>query len=94
MLLMLPAMLLGTVGMAAPKGRKLLSYCIVFLLVSGCLLQVACNGSNTSGSGGSGGSGGGGGGGTGGTPAGTYTVTVTGAAGATQNSTTVTVTVQ
>jgi trimeric autotransporter adhesin len=81
-------MLLGTVGMAAPKRRKLLSYCIVFLLVSGCLLQVACNGASNSGSGG------GGGGGTGGTPAGTYTITVAGAAGATQHATMVTLTVQ
>jgi hypothetical protein len=44
-------MLLGTVGMAVPKRRKLLSYSIVFLLVSGCLLQVACNGASNSGSG-------------------------------------------
>jgi hypothetical protein len=80
-------MLLGTVGMAAPKRRKLLSYCIVFLLVSGCLLQVACSGASNSGSGG-------GGGGTGGTPAGTYTITVTGAAGSIQNATIVTLTVQ
>jgi DNA-binding beta-propeller fold protein YncE len=85
--LVLPAMLLGTVGMAAPKRRKLLSYCIVFLLVSGCLLQVACSGASNSGSGG-------GGGGTGGTPAGTYTITVTGAAGSIQNATMVTLTVQ
>ncbi|MGB8864085.1 MAG: YncE family protein, partial [Candidatus Sulfotelmatobacter sp.] len=88
--LVVPAMLLGPVGMAVPKRRKLLSYSIVFLLVSGCLLQVACNSASNSGSG----SGGGGGGGTGGTPAGTYTVTVTGAAGATQHTTTVTLTVQ
>jgi hypothetical protein len=81
-------MLLGTVGMVAPKRRKLLSYSIVFLLVSGCLLQVACNGASNSGSGG------GGGGGTGGTPAGTYTVTVAGVAGATQHTTMVTLTVQ
>ena len=87
--LVVPAMLLGTVGMAVPnKRRKLLSYSIVFLLVSGCLLQVACNGASNSGSGG------GGGGGTGGTPSGTYTVTVTGTAGATQHTTTVTLTVQ
>jgi YVTN family beta-propeller protein len=85
--LLLPAMLLGAMGMAAPKRRKLLSYCIVFLLVSGCLLQVACSGASNS-------SGGGGGGGTGGTPAGSYTVTVAGAAGSTQNTTTATLTVQ
>ena len=84
--LVLPAMLLGTAGMAAPNRRKLLSYCLVFLLVGGCLLQVACGGAGTSGSGGNGG--------TGGTPVGTYTVTITGAAGSIQNTTTVTLTVQ
>jgi len=76
-------MLLGTAGMAAPNRRKRLSYCFAFLLVGGCLLQVACGGgSNGSGSGG------------GGTAPGTYTVTVTGAAGSTQHTTTVTLTVQ
>jgi hypothetical protein len=85
MWLVLPAMLLGTAGMAAPNRRKLLSYCLVFLLVGGCLLQVACGGASTGGSGG---------GGTGGTPAGTYTITVAGAAGSTHHTTTVTLTVQ
>ena len=81
--LVLPAMLLGTVGMAASKRRKLLSYCLAFLLVGGCLLQAACgSGSNGSSSGG------------GGTPNGTYTITITGAAGSTQNTTTVTLTIQ
>ncbi len=83
--LVVPAMLLGTVGMATPNRRKLLTYCLVFLLVSGCLLQVACSGAS---------SGGGSGSGTGGTPAGTYTVTVIGTAGSTQHTATVTLTVQ
>ena len=82
--LVLPAMLLGTVVMAAPKRRKLLSYCLVFLVVSGCLLQVACGG----------GSKGSGGGGTGGTPSGSYAIAVTGAAGSTQHAAPVTLTVQ
>jgi hypothetical protein len=86
MWLMLPAMLLGTAGLAAPKRRKLLSYCVVFILVSGCLLQVACNGASNGGSGGSGD--------TGGTPAGAYAITVASTAGATQYATTVTLTVQ
>jgi CII-binding regulator of phage lambda lysogenization HflD len=43
--LVLPAMLLGTVGLAAPKRRKLLSCCFAFLPVGGCLLQAACGGS-------------------------------------------------
>ncbi len=81
--LVLPAMLLGTAGMAAPKRRQLLGYSLVFLLVGGCLLQAACGtGSNGSGTGG------------GGTPAGTYTVTVTAAAGSTNHTTAVTLTVQ
>jgi uncharacterized protein (DUF2141 family) len=83
--LLLPAMLLGMVGLAVPKRRKLLSCVLVGLLAGGCLLQAACGGAST---------GGGGGGGTGGTPAGTYTVTVTGAAGSTQHATAVTLTVQ
>ena len=77
-------MLLGTAGMAAPKRRKLLSYCLVFLLVSGCLLQVACSGASNGGSGGGGG----------GTPSGSYTITVTGAAGSTQHAAPVTLIVQ
>jgi DNA-binding beta-propeller fold protein YncE len=81
--LVLPAMLLGTVRMAAPKRRKLLSYCLAFLLVSGCLLQVACSGASN-------GSGGGGGG----TPSGSYTISVTGAAGSTQYAAPVTLIVQ
>jgi hypothetical protein len=82
-LLVLPAMLLGIVGMAAPKPRKLLSYCLVFPLLSGCLLLAACGAKSNSGSGGMGG-----------TPAGTYTVTVTGTAGSTQNTMALTLTVQ
>jgi hypothetical protein len=76
MWLVLPAVLMGTAGTAASKRRKLLSYCLAFLLVGGCLLQAAC---------GSGGRG---------TPAGTYTITVTGAASSTQHTTTVTLTVR
>jgi len=83
MWLVLPAMLLGMVGMAAPNRRKLLSFCVAFLLVGGCLLQAACGGGSNGGSGGGGG-----------TPSGTYTITVTGAAGSTQHTTALTLTVQ
>ena len=41
MWLVLPAMLLGTVGLTRPNRRKLLSYALVCLLAGGCLLQVA-----------------------------------------------------
>jgi sugar lactone lactonase YvrE len=80
--LLLPALFLGMLGMAAPKGRKLLSYCFVFLLVGGCSLQVACGGGaspgvNT----------------TTGTPAGTYSVIVSGAAGSNQHTSTIKLTV-
>jgi hypothetical protein len=78
--LVLPAILLGT---ASPKRRKLLSCCLVFLVVGGCLLQAACGAGSNSGSTG-----------TGGTPAGSYTIMITGAAGSTQHTTTVTLTVQ
>jgi hypothetical protein len=72
------------VGMATRKRRKLASYCLLFLVAGGCLLQVACGGGSGSTSTG-----------TGGTPAGNYTVTVTGgAAGSTQQALTVTLTVQ
>jgi hypothetical protein len=76
--LMIPAMLLGGAGLNKPGRRKLLGFCLVFLVLSGCLLQVACGAS--------------GGGnntppptGNSGTPAGTYTVTVTGTANGTQH---------
>jgi hypothetical protein len=75
--LVLPAMLLGMVGMTAPKRGKLLSWGFALLLVGGCLLQAAC------------------GGGAGrNTPTGTYSVTVTGAAGSTQHTTILTLTIQ
>lgn len=81
--LMLPAMVLGMVGIVAPKRRRLLSsYCLVFVLAGGCLLQVACGGASTSG------------GGTKYTPAGSYTITVTGSATSTQQTAAVTLTVQ
>jgi hypothetical protein len=77
--LVLPGIVLGMVGMAAPKRRKLLSCCLAFLLVGGCLLQVAC---------------GSGSGGAVGTPPGSYTVTVMGGAGSSQHSAVLTLTVQ
>jgi len=80
--LLLPAMFLGALGMAKPKGRKLMSYCLIFLLVGGCLFQAACGGAgppgvNTAT----------------GTPAGTYPVVVTAAAGSNQHTTKIMLTV-
>lgn len=75
-------MFLGTVGMARPQGRKLLSYCLLFLLVVGCMLQGACGGVSTSAVNTSTG-----------TPAGAYPIIVTGAAGSDQHTTTIRLTV-
>ncbi len=77
--LVLPAMILGT-GMARPKRRKLVHHFLMFLLVGGCLLQIACGTGNNNIRGG--------------TPAGNYVVTVTGAAGSNQHTATMTLTVQ
>jgi sugar lactone lactonase YvrE len=79
--LLLPAVLLGMVGMAAPKGRKRLSYAVGFLLVSVCLSQTACGGASP------------GVNPTTGTPAGTYSVMVTGVAGNNERPTTIRLTV-
>jgi hypothetical protein len=86
--LLLPAMLLSSAGVNTAKRRRLLSLCLIFLALSGCLLQVACGGSGsnntpppttkTTPS----------------TPAGTYTVTVTGNASGEQHTTSVSLTVQ
>jgi sugar lactone lactonase YvrE len=80
--LLLPAMFLGTIGIAKPKGRKLMSFCLLFLLVGGCLFQGACGGVSTPGVNTSTG-----------TPAGTYSIIVTGAAGSDQHTTTIRLTV-
>ena len=69
--LLLPAMLLSTVGLAVPSRRKLLSWLLIGLAIGGCLFLVACGGGSSNSGGGTGT------GGSGGTPSGTYTVTVT-----------------
>jgi hypothetical protein len=77
---MLPVMLLGT-GMAAPDRRKRLSYFLVFLVISGCMLQAACDAGSINL-------------GRGGTPPGNYQVTITGTASSTEHTATVSLTVQ
>jgi hypothetical protein len=73
--LLVPAMLLGGAGWSKPNRRKLLGFCVVFLVLSGCLFQVACSSSGqtttttTQPS----------------TPAGKYTVTISGTANGVQN---------
>jgi hypothetical protein len=68
--LMLPAMLLGGAGLTKSNPRKLLGFCLLFLVLGASLLQMGCGGGSTPPAN------------TGnpGTPAGTYTVTVTGSA--------------
>ena len=76
--LVLPGMLLGMVAIAAPRRRKFLSCFLLFLVAGGCVLQSACAGVSSRNF----------------TPAGTYTITVTGTAGATQQTVAVTLTVR
>jgi hypothetical protein len=66
------------------RKKKVLGIVLACLMISGLLFLVACGGGN----------GGGGGGGTVGTPAGTYTISISGAAGSTLNSAKITLTVQ
>jgi hypothetical protein len=75
--LVLPGMLLGMVAIAAPKRRKLLSCCLLFLGAGGCVLQLACGTTRM----------------TSDTPPGSYTITVTGTAGSTHQTVAVTLTV-
>lgn len=73
---------------ATSRKKKLLGLLLLCLALSGLVFMVACGGGSTSG-------GGTGGGGTGGTPAGTYAITVSGAAsGLTVNATPLSLTVQ
>ncbi|HUO25660.1 MAG TPA: FG-GAP-like repeat-containing protein [Candidatus Aquilonibacter sp.] len=76
--LVLPALFLASAGIGKQNGRKMLGLCLVLLLVSGMVFQMACS---NGGSNNNGGGGGGGGGGSTGTPSGQYAITVTGNAG-------------
>jgi hypothetical protein len=82
--LLIPAMLLSSVGKGAEHRRRLLSFLAIAFVAGCCLLQAAC--------------GGGGGstqtGGSSGTPAGSYTVNVTGTANGVQHTATTNLTVQ
>jgi hypothetical protein len=82
--LMVPAMLLGGAGLNKPNRRRLLGFCVIFLVLGGCLLQTACGGGSKSlaPTGNSG------------TPAGNYTVTITGNASGAQHTAVVSLTVQ
>jgi hypothetical protein len=84
--MIVPAMLLGGAGMSKPNRRKLLGFCLIFLVIGGCMLQSACGSSSNSNSHTSTGNSG--------TPAGAYTVSVTGTANGTQHSAQMTLTVQ
>ena len=84
--LVVPAMLLGGAGISKPNRRKLLGFCLIFLVLGGCMLQSACGSSSSSNHTSTGNSG---------TPANTYSVVVTGMANGVQQSTpSMTLTVQ
>jgi len=76
--MVLPGMLLGMAAIAAPRRRKFLSCCLLFLVAGGCVLQSACAGVSSRND----------------TPPGTYTINVTGTAGSTQQTVAVTLTVR
>jgi hypothetical protein len=75
--IVIPAMLLGGVGLSKPGRKKLMSFCL-FLALAGCMAHMACGGGSSSStpppSGNSG------------TPAGAYQVMVSGSASGIQNS--------
>ena len=86
--LIIPAILLGGAGFRKPSATKLLSFCLMFMVLGACFFEVACSSAgqatNTSRSTGSSG-----------TPAGAYTVTVTGTSDEVQTQTaTISLTVQ
>jgi hypothetical protein len=83
--MLLPAMLLSTAGLAAPKRKQFIAFCLLALAVAGLLFMAACGGGSSST---------GGGGSSAGTPAGTYTITVTAKSGSLTHQTQVTLTVQ
>jgi hypothetical protein len=84
--LIVPAMLLGGAGVNKPNRRKLLGFCLIFLVLGGCMLQSACGSSGSSTHTSTGNSG---------TPAGAYSVVVTGTANEVQQHTSpMTLTVQ
>ena len=79
-------MLLGGAGISKPNRRKLLGFCLIFLVLGGCMLQSACGSSSSSTHTSTGNSG---------TPAGAYSVVVTGTANDVNQSTpSMTLTVQ
>ena len=82
---MIPAILLSGAGLNKPSRRKLLSFCLMFLMLGGCLLLGACASSGSAPTHG----------GNAGTPAGPYVVTVTGSTnGIPPQTTSVSLTVQ
>jgi hypothetical protein len=84
--MIVPAMLLGGAGGSKPNRRKLLGFCLIFLVLGGCMLQSACGSSGSSSHTSTGNSG---------TPAGSYSVLVTGTAnGVSQSTPSMTLTVQ
>jgi hypothetical protein len=81
----LAPMLFGTTLLFVPKRIYLVTFCLSVLLIGSCVSQLGCGGGSSSTSAANTG---------GGTPAGSYTIAVTGAMGAAQHTTSVTLIVQ
>jgi len=79
----MPALLVSGVGFGGSRRRKILGYCLGFVLIAGCLLQSACSGGMSVGNGG-----------LPGTSPGTYHIMVMGTSNAMTQTTAVTLTVQ
>ena len=84
-LLLMPAILLGSKRSIAPKP-KWLNWCVVLLVMIASLGQIACGGGQSAA--------GPKGGGTSGTPMGSYNITITGTSGAIQSKVSLSLTVQ
>jgi hypothetical protein len=83
--LLIPAILLGTARLNTRSRGKALSFCLMFLVLGGCMLEAACGSSGSQNPMTASNSG---------TPAGVYTITVTGGSNGVQHSTSVSLTVQ
>lgn len=88
----IPGMLVSIAGVPAARRRKLLTGCLVLLLIAFCLVQGGCGSSGSGGT--TPGAGGGGGQSSTGTPPGNYTVTISASSGSLTHTATIDLIVQ